>query len=174
MITNPYCVAMAEYNAWMNAKMYALCETLTDMDRKRDLGAFFGSIHRTLNHILACDLMFLASFTEEAAFIECEGDLYKDFAELRHHRAATDSRLLEWSKAVSPTWLAAASTYAHHEDGVIRTVTQGFWVVHMFNHQTHHRGQITTLLSQLGHDIGSTDLHMSVPLPYAATYPAKA
>jgi uncharacterized damage-inducible protein DinB len=46
-----------------------------------------------------------------------------------------------------------------------RTVPRGFWVVQLFNHQTHHRGQITTVLTQLGHDIGSTDLHMSVPLP---------
>jgi uncharacterized damage-inducible protein DinB len=167
MITSQYCVVLAEYNSWMNAKMYALCEGLTDSDRKKDLGAFFRSIHGTLNHILACDLMFLASFSKDAAFVECEGDLYDRFPELRQERARVDAQLLEWSKAVSPEWLAALSTYRHHEDGATRTVTQGFWVVHMFNHQTHHRGQITTMLTQLGHDIGSTDLHMSVPLPHA-------
>ena len=63
MITSQYCVAMAEYNSWMNAKMYALCDTLSDDVRKKDQRAFFRSIHGTLNHILACDLMFLASFT---------------------------------------------------------------------------------------------------------------
>jgi uncharacterized damage-inducible protein DinB len=167
MITSQYCVAMAEYNSWMNAKLYALCATLPDAERKKDLRAFFRSIHGTLDHILACDLMFLASFTQDAAFVECEGDLHEHFDDLRQHREAVDLRLLQWSKAASPGWLATSSTYVHHEDGVARTVTQGFWVVHMFNHQTHHRGQITTLLTQLGHDIGSTDLHMSVPLPHA-------
>jgi uncharacterized damage-inducible protein DinB len=167
MITSQYCVAMAEYNSWMNAKMYALCDTLSDDVRKKDQRAFFRSIHGTLNHILACDLMFLSSFTKDADFVECEGDLHEDFDELRQHRGAVDQQLLRWSESVSPEWLNTPSTYTHYEDGVPRTVTQGFWVVHMFNHQTHHRGQITTLLTQLGHDIGSTDLHMSVPLPHA-------
>jgi uncharacterized damage-inducible protein DinB len=167
MIASPYCVAMAEYNAWMNAKMYALCESLSDVVRKKDHRAFFRSIHGTLNHILVCDLTFLSSFSGEAAFVASEGDLHEDFNELRRHRGTVDLQLLQWSKGVSPEWLNTPSTYTHHEDGVVRTVTQGFWVVHMFNHQTHHRGQITTLLTQLGHDIGSTDLHMSVPLPRA-------
>jgi uncharacterized damage-inducible protein DinB len=171
MITNQYCVVMAEYNSWMNARMYALSATLPDVERKKDLQAFFRSIHGTLNHILACDLMFLASFTQDAAFAECKGDLHECFNELREHRAAVDLQLFNWSKAVSPDWLATPSTYVHYEDGVARTVTQGFWVVHMFNHQTHHRGQITTLLTQLGHDIGSTDLHMSVPIPHADLVP---
>jgi len=111
--------------------------------------------------------MFLANFTQEAEFVECEGELHEDFNDLRQHRAALDLQLLQWSRWVTDEWLNTSSTYTHHEDGVDRTVTQGFWVVHMFNHQTHHRGQITTLLTQLGHDIGSTDLHMSVPLPHA-------
>jgi uncharacterized damage-inducible protein DinB len=170
MITSQYCAVMATYNSWMNAKMYALCETLTDVDRKKDLGAFFRSIHSTLNHVLACDLMFLASFTEDAGFVECEGDLHEDFTALRQDRARVDARLSEWSRTVSPEWLAASSTYTHHEDGATRTVTQAFWVVHMFNHQTHHRGQVTTLLTRLGYDIGSTDLHMSVPPPNAADW----
>ena len=167
MITSQYCVTMAEYNSWMNTKLYALCATLSDVERKKDLQAFFRSIHGTLNHILACDLMFLASFTRDAAFVECEGDLHEDFDELRQHRGTVDLQLLQWSKLVSHEWLNNPSTYTHYEDGVARSVTQGFWVAHMFNHQTHHRGQITTLLTQSGHDIGSTDLHMSVPLPGA-------
>ena len=169
MITSQYCATMAEYNSWMNAKMYALCATLTDVDRKKDQRAFFRSIHSTLNHILSCDLMFMASFTKGAAFAESDGDLYEHFNELRQHREVVDSQILQWSKSVLPGWLDASSTYTHYEDGVARTVAQGLWVIHMFNHQTHHRGQITTLLTQLGHDIGSTDLHMSVPLPHAGS-----
>lgn len=167
MITSQYCTTMADYNSWMNAKLYALCAHISDVDRKKNQRAFFRSIHGTLNHILSCDLMFMASFTEDAAFAENEGDLHEHFDELSQHREVVDAEILQWSKAVLPGWLEAPSTYTHYEDGVARTVTQGFWVVHMFNHQIHHRGQITTLLTQMGHDIGSTDLHMSVPLPDA-------
>ncbi|OGB26283.1 MAG: hypothetical protein A3I66_19200 [Burkholderiales bacterium RIFCSPLOWO2_02_FULL_57_36] len=165
MITSRYCTTMADHNSWMNAKMYALCATLSDIDRKKDQRAFFHSIHSTLNHILSCDLMFLANFKENTVFAESEGDLYEDFSELSKNRRIADAKISQWAKSVQLDWLEAASEYTHFEDGVARTVTQGFWVVHMFNHQTHHRGQITTLLTQLGHDIGSTDLHMSVPLP---------
>lgn len=167
MISSAFCTTMAEYNAWMNRKLYALCATLSDTDRKQDRRAFFASIHGTLNHLLACDVMFVASFTEAAEFTESEGDLHAEFDALRAHREQVDAQVLAWSRSVEPAWLEAPSTYTHHEDGVERAVTRGFWVVHMFNHQTHHRGQITTLLTQLGHDIGSTDLHMSVPLPGA-------
>ncbi|MBC7993106.1 MAG: hypothetical protein H7Z15_07685 [Rhizobacter sp.] len=59
------------------------------------------------------------------------------FTQQHQERARVDSQLLEWSKAVSPV---SPSTYTHHEDGSVRTVTQAFWVVHMFNHQTHHLG----------------------------------
>jgi len=167
MITNRYCATMAEYNSWMNAKLYALCARFSDAERKRDQRAFFGSIHSTLNHILSCDQMFLASFTQGAAFKESGGDLHEDFAELRHYREAADSQIVQWAESVAQDWLDSRSSYTHHEDGGVRSVTKGFWVVHMFNHQTHHRGQITTLFSQMGHDIGSTDLHMSVPKPNA-------
>ncbi len=163
MITPRFCETMAEYNAWMNAKMYALGAGLSDAERKADRRAYFGSIHSTLNHILACDLMFLAMFTRGADFDEHSGDLHADFDDLRAQREAVDAQLLQWSRTVSPDWLDTASIYVHHEDGIERHVTEGFWVLHMFNHQTHHRGQITTLLTQAGHDIGSTDLHMSVP-----------
>jgi uncharacterized damage-inducible protein DinB len=158
---------MAEYNAWMNARMYALCATLADAERKKDRKAFFRSIHSTLNHILVCDLSFMASFAGAAQPPESDDDLHADFDALRQHRSEVDQLIDAWARSVQADWLESPSTYTHNDDGVPRTVTRGFWVVHMFNHQTHHRGQITTLLTQLGQDIGSTDLHGSVPLPKA-------
>ena len=127
MIAGPYCVAMAEYNAWMNAKMYALCESLSDAVRKKDHRAFFRSIHGTLNHILVCDLMFLSSFLEESSFVASEGDLHEDFNELRRHRGAVDLQLLQWSKGASPEWLNTPSDVhaprrwggAHRDSGVL-------------------------------------------------------
>jgi uncharacterized damage-inducible protein DinB len=167
MITSQYCVTMAQYNSWMNAQMYTLCATLTDEERKRDHRAFFRSIQGTLNHIPAVDLMLLSHFTHGTPTFLPAGDLYENFNELRHRREEVDVAILDWSRSVSVDWLEAPSPYTHHGDSLPRTVTRGFWVVQMFNHQTHHRGQITTVLTQLGHDIGSTDLHMSVPRPEA-------
>jgi uncharacterized damage-inducible protein DinB len=92
-----------------------------------------------------------------------KGILEDDFEALSRRRRALDAEILLWSAAVSSEWLAEPSIFVHHGDGLPRSVTRGFWVIQMFNHQTHHRGQITTLLTQLGYDIGSTDLHMSVP-----------
>jgi uncharacterized damage-inducible protein DinB len=166
MISTAYCLTMAQYNAWMNRKIFELCAGLTDDLRKNDLHAFFRSIHGTLDHILAVDLMFLSHFKQGTPRCLPERGLYEDFQALRQRREEVDAEMLAWSGAVSPEWLAKPSGFTHHEDGLPRRVTRGFWVVQMFNHQTHHRGQITTLLTQLGSDIGSTDLHMSVP--YAA------
>ena len=123
--------------------MYRICAELTDEERKADRGAFFRSIHGTLDHLLAVDVMLLAHYTEGKPTFLPTGELCQSFDELRRRREETDAKLLEWSRSLSDEWLEV----------------QGFWVVHLFNHQTHHRGQITTLLTQLGHDIGSTDLH---------------
>jgi len=165
MITRQYCETMAQYNSWMNAKLYELCGTLPDEERKKDRQAFFRSIHSTLNHLLAVDLMMLASFTQGARTFLPEGDVCDNFDDLRRKREDVDLEILGWARSVPADWLEEPSSYAHHGDGLTRKVTRGFWVVHLFNHQTHHRGQVTTLLTQLGLDIGSTDLHMSVPRP---------
>ena len=134
MITSQYCVTMAQYNSWMNAKMYILCATLADEERKRDHRAFFRSIHSTLNHILAVDVMLLSHFTHGTPTFLPVGDLYENFQELRQRREEVDVAMLEWSRSVPVDWLAAPSPYTHHGDGLPRTVTRGFWVVQMFNH----------------------------------------
>jgi uncharacterized damage-inducible protein DinB len=169
MISKAYCLTMARHNAWMNRKVYALCQGMTDAVRKSDLHAFFRSIHGTLDHILAVDLMFLSHFKEGGPRYLPETGLYDDFAALHRRREQADAEILDWSGTVSPDWLAEPADFKHHEDGLPRIATRAFWVVQMFNHQTHHRGQITTLLTQLGYDIGSTDLHMSVPPPGVAS-----
>jgi uncharacterized damage-inducible protein DinB len=163
MISTAYCQTMARYNSWMNRKLYALCAGLSDEVRKRDLHAFFRSIHGTLDHIFACDRMFMSHFTRGTARHMTEGTAYADFAALRVARERLDTEILDLSGGLSDDWLAAPAPFTHDEDGLPRHVTRAFWAMHMFNHQTHHRGQVTTLLTQLGQDIGSTDLHMSLP-----------
>jgi uncharacterized damage-inducible protein DinB len=159
MIDTDYCLTMARYNEWMNSRLYALCAGLADDELRRDRGAFFRSIYGTLNHIAYGDLAFLSRFTGDPADVpEVDRELFAGFAELREARAALDTRLLRWAATLTADWLWRPLTYTSKIDGRTRTVARWLLVTHLFNHQTHHRGQLTTLLSQLGLDIGSTDL----------------
>lgn len=159
MITTEYCQLMASYNEWMNDRLFALCSTIDDETRKSDKGAFFKSLHSTLNHILYGDLAFMSRFTGKPSEVPQLGvDLYDDFDELQSARASLDARISEWSSTLTANWLSEQLTYTSKVDGVIRTVPQWVLVTHMFNHETHHRGQVTTLLSQMGLDMGTTDI----------------
>jgi uncharacterized damage-inducible protein DinB len=150
---------MAQYNEWMNSRLYALCASLSEHELCKDRGAFFKSIYLTLNHITYADLAFLARFTGIPDVVpEIGVDLFHGFAPLRKEREALDVRLLAWSGSLTDDWLAESLTYASKVDGKVRTIPKWVLVVHMFNHQTHHRGQISALLSQIGSDMGSTDI----------------
>jgi uncharacterized damage-inducible protein DinB len=157
--------ALARYNRWMNDSLYGLASALTDEERKRDGGAFFKSIHGTFNHLLLADRVWLGRFTGEAVpagfmgpggIRSLEQELYADFDELRRERARTDDQLAAWVSALSDERLAAPLVYLRRGQRIEVPLWEA--VVHVFNHQTHHRGQITTLLTQQGRDPGSTDL----------------
>jgi uncharacterized damage-inducible protein DinB len=163
--------ALARYNRWMNERLYEVAAALPDDDRKRDLGAFFGSIHRTLNHLLLADRAWLGRFTGDRAVAESrdaagtpiamtgrlDQELYADFAQLRRERAATDAAIESWVATLDDD--ALARSFAYRGTSGQRFEHPLWWAVgHFFNHQTHHRGQVTTLLKQLGHDPGVTDL----------------
>ncbi len=159
MVDPDYCLLMARYNRWMNERLYALLAPLDDAQRKRDRDAFFGSMHGTLNHILWGDRMWLGRFTDSPCEVPAFGaDMFPNFADLAREREATDRDILEWAGQVSPAWLAGALTYASKVDGRTRELPRTVAVIHLFNHGTHHRGQLTTLIRQAGHDPGVTDL----------------
>ncbi len=159
MITSEHCQLMARYNEWMNSRLYTLCAGIPEVELRKDRGAFFKSIYLTLNHITYGDLAFMSRFTGTPADVpHPRVDLFGGFANLRKEREAIDARLLIWSASLTQQWLAENLTYTSRIDGKIRTVPRWTLVTHMFNHQTHHRGQITTLLSQMSLDIGSTDI----------------
>ena len=159
MIDSSYCTSMAEYNQWMNERLNAVCRTLEDSERKKDRSAFFGSIHRTLNHILYGDLAFMSRFTGNPEVVPQLGvDLHDDFEELWLARSTLDARILRWAQTLASDWLSEDLTYESKVDGITRTVSRWVLVTHMFNHETHHRGQVTTLLSQRGIDMGTTDI----------------
>ncbi|PZD74352.1 hypothetical protein C1752_01374 [Acaryochloris thomasi RCC1774] len=159
MIDSAYCEKMAQYNQWMNKRLYEVCAKINDKERKSDKGAFFKSIHATLNHIIYGDLAFLSRFTGEPSVVPEMGVLlYDDFDTLFKARIDLDQRIVGWASALDHEWLRSTTTYTSKVDKKIRTVENWVLITHMFNHETHHRGQITTLLSQIGLDMGTTDL----------------
>ena len=167
----------ARYNAWFNTRLYELIATLTDEERRRDMGAFFRSIHGTLNHLLLTDRIWLGRISKHPhGFRSLRGTrlvfefeslrqiLYEDFAELAAQRRETDAALSAWAVEVTPDLLESDLSWARSTG---ESMTAPLWhvVSHLFNHQTHHRGQLTTLLSQLGHDPGSTDFILLAFMP---------
>jgi uncharacterized damage-inducible protein DinB len=165
MMSSEWLGASARYNRWMNDKLYGLAATLSDEARKRDRGAFFKSIHGTFNHLLLADRVWLARFkglTVANGFMGPDGilsldqELYVDFEELRRERTLTDDELMAWISGLTQERLSAPLVYLRRGQ---RQESPLWWAVaHVFNHQTHHRGQITALLSQQGCDPGVTDL----------------
>jgi uncharacterized damage-inducible protein DinB len=167
-MTPEHAHVMARYNRWMNDKLYAVAEQLGDAERKADRGAFFGSIHRTLNHLLLADRVWLGRFTGAAleegemgpgGIRSLDEELYADFAELRRERATTDDAIDAidaFVATLTPAKLAGNLRYLRR--GAVNEFPLWHAVAHFFNHQTHHRGQVTTLLMQAGRDPGVTDL----------------
>jgi uncharacterized damage-inducible protein DinB len=150
---------MAEYNAWMNARLYDCCAPIPDAERKRDVGAFFKSIHGTLNHLLAADRIWMARFTGQPVTVKgLDAELYSDFDELRRERVKTDAAISEWVNGLSEADLDGTLRYTSIVNPQPRANPMWLAVTHFFNHQTHHRGQLTTLLTQRGIDPGVTDL----------------
>jgi uncharacterized damage-inducible protein DinB len=166
---------MASYNAWMNAKLYAAAERLSDDELLADRGAFFGSILGTLNHIVVGDTIWLKRFaTHPRNHLSLEpirqllapdklGQLlFADIASLAERRSLLDTIIKDWAHSLTEADLEHVLHYANMRD---IAADKSFFslVMHFFNHQTHHRGQVTTLLSQLGIDIGVTDLLELIP-----------
>lgn len=164
MITPEYAHTMAQYNRWMNDKVYAACEQLTDAQRKEDCGAFFKSIHSTLNHLVWGDRMWFGRFTagtpleKEYPRSPIGVDLFTEWAELRAARQELNADIIEWAAGLDQDWLARDFSWYSGLTKSTRTKPAWLLVTHMFNHQTHHRGQVTTLLAQRGIDPGDTDL----------------
>jgi uncharacterized damage-inducible protein DinB len=149
---------MAEYNQWMNQRLYALCAEIPDQERRRDRGAFFKSIHGTLNHLLFGDRIWMGRFIGQPFQAKIGDELCHTFEELHQQRQITDQHIIEWAGDLSQEWLNQPFRYTSGVDGKTREFPAWILVTHLFNHQTHHRGQVTTLLSQMGYDPGVTDI----------------
>ena len=154
-----YANTMARYNQWMNGGLYSAAETLTPEQRRSECGLFFGSIYNTLNHLLVCDLMWLARFKNEPVTVKSlTQELFGDYAQLRHAREQTDKDIIAWAQNLALSPPPERLNYVSLSSNTERNVDFAQAIVHFFNHQTHHRGQVTAALSQKGVDCGVTDL----------------
>ncbi len=159
MYDGNYYRLMAEYNQWMNQKIYSVCAELPDEKRKENLGAFFKSIHGTLNHLIWADRVWLGRLSGQSFPVGPMGeDVYADFETMHKERAKMDAFILDWAQSLREVWLVEPYQFTSVQDGKIRRAPAWVFVTQVFNHQTHHRGQLTTLLKQLGHDPGPTDI----------------
>lgn len=150
---------MARYNAWMNGKLYDAAAALSDEERKADRGAFFRSVHDTLDHIVLGDRVWMNRLSGSAHPVKKIGErLFDDFGELRAARDALDREILGWTAGLTVEWLAEPLTWTSMIYDKTFSYPRWGMVQHMFNHQTHHRGQTTTLLKQAGLDVGVTDM----------------
>ncbi len=160
---------LARYNRWMNRRLYAACDQLGDAGRRADRGAFFRSIHGTLNHLALGDRLWLTHWSGQGVLPPLDAairlddvdslaqELYPDYAALAAARRQIDDILVAVLDAASAQALQRECVETW-PDG--RTIRRAWWLElqHLFNHQTHHRGQVTTLLMQAGVDPGVTDL----------------
>jgi uncharacterized damage-inducible protein DinB len=168
MITAQYARCMADYNRWQNASIYGAAGQLSDEQRRETRGAFFGSIHATLNHLLWADQIWMSRFAgtpvPKARNIKESIAQYEDWSELTSARVAFDQTIIDWTRGLDDAALAGDLTWFSGAAG--REVTRPRWllVTHMFNHQTHHRGQVHCLLTQNGVKPGDTDLPLG-PAP---------
>lgn len=159
MISSDFLRLCARYNRWMNERIYAVCTGIPDAERRRDRGAFFRSIHGTLNHLLLADRIWLARFRHEDFEIRSlDEELYADWDELCRERGRTDAEIASFLGSLGDEQLAAPFAFTSFVNPQRRVFPLWVLVTHFLNHQTHHRGQLTTLLSQAGLDYGVTDL----------------
>jgi uncharacterized damage-inducible protein DinB len=175
-MTPSLCLLMAQYNHWMNRRMYEAASKLSNDQVFEDRGAFFGSLFNTLNHIVVADLMWLHRFAQLQQLGEVPAAVSalprpttltqrvaNSLADLGELRASVDQVILELATAVTDRHLAQTLHYSNSA-GQKQAKNFGLLLQHFFNHQTHHRGQASALLFQAGVDVGVTDLNALIPI----------
>ena len=162
---------LANYNTWVNTQIFKLCGQLSDSDYRLDRGVFFGSIHHTLNHLLLVDMLWLARLKREPIehIHSLDQVLYDDFETLTRVRQQYDQKLIDYVESLKDDDLETSVPYTRmtgqQGQGEIQQT-----LLTLFNHQTHHRGQIHAMLTQSGidrHDMPGIDI-----VDYLASVPS--
>ncbi|MGL5940938.1 MAG: DinB family protein [Waterburya sp.] len=166
---------MSQYNQWMNQKVYQAAKQLSDEKIKQDQGAFFGSILATLNHIYVADIIWLRRFAQhsreyqtlnslpELSSYTVLNQIVAEYLETWYKlRQDLDILIINWCQEITEIDLAQNLAYTDTKGNAYKK-NFGQLIQHFFNHQTHHRGQVSTLLNQQGIDLGVTDLLKIIP-----------
>lgn len=161
MIDKEWVRLMARYNRWQNESLHGTAGTLDDAARREDRGAFFGSIHATLNHILWGDRIWmsrLAGWEKPAGGIPESVRAIDDWEELAATRRAFDAALLYWADNLDGAELEGTLEWYSAATQKNRSTPRWVCVTHLFNHQAHHRGQVHAMLTAAGAKPDDTDL----------------
>lgn len=154
-----YFSMFADYNRWANRRVYEAAAALSESEFRQDTGAFFGSVQRTLNHILVADRIWMKRFTGTGeAPASLDAILFEDITALTHAREAEDERIISWIGGLSESALRASFTYSTISNPTVFTQPVHTTLAHVFNHQTHHRGQVHGILTALGKPSLALDL----------------
>jgi uncharacterized damage-inducible protein DinB len=141
----------AKYNSWANERLFAAAARLSDADYRRDGGAFFGSVHRTLNHLLVTDRIWLKRFTGEGGTYDALDIVpFDDLPALRAARIAEDARIVGWIDGLANEAFGSIVRYRALTNPTEVAQPLASALAHLFNHQTHHRGQVHALLTAFG------------------------
>lgn len=161
MITADYCRRMAQHNAWQNTEMDKAFAQLSAAALSEDRGAFFGSILGTANHLMWGDLTWLSRFDGGAGTDVLQRDSAsqcRDYADWADKRRVLDQRFLDWAAGVSDADVAGMLSWYSVSMERDFTLPKALCLMQMFNHQTHHRGQIHAMVTAAGVKGWTTDL----------------
>jgi uncharacterized damage-inducible protein DinB len=159
MITSKFLETMALYNKWQNENLFKICDELSDNQLSLDRGMFFNSILKTLNHMINVDeTIYSFIYTKTLPKFDPSFIPYPEYSELRSARFKFDEKLVQESQGCSQDWLDEIFEFWSERLNRNRRVPRSFYYVQMFNHQTHHRSQITSELHKMRIDYGNTDL----------------
>lgn len=162
---NDYGRCMATYNSWQNRVLFDLCAEIGDEARRLDRGMFFGSIHNTLNHLIYVDLRILGILrTGQADTFDARTIIEDDFDRLSAKRVEVDRDIMTFVHGSDHAWQDGVREL-QGLDGVVRKLPRQLFLMQLFNHQTHHRSQITAELHKMGIDYGITDVPLTPDLP---------
>jgi uncharacterized damage-inducible protein DinB len=141
---------LAEYNAWANERLYRMASRLSDEQYRRDVGAYFKSMHLTLNHLLAADRIWMRRLTGAGeAPTALNAIVCDDLASLTVARRREDERLIEFVRATSDAQFEAPRQYRMLSGVTLQNELHEI-LAHMFTHHAHHRGQAHMILTVLG------------------------
>jgi uncharacterized damage-inducible protein DinB len=159
MISADFAHSFAQYNKWQNSVVIEAADQLSEHQRQKNMGAFFGSIQGTLSHILWGDDAWLNRLTQtpfKPTPIDESGSLWTDWEAYKLARKSLDERIVKWAISLEDSFFKNELTYVNSK-GVQVTKPIDLIVAHIFNHQTHHRGQVHCLLTQFGVKTKDTD-----------------